>query len=122
VVWFGLLRLFSALVDLIILQRRQRRPPRLTRSEKLALAVLTTKLKQVSRRSSHQLQPIVRLFKPETVLRWHRDLVARKWTFKRQNRGGRPRTEQSVLLILKRPTIYTIWLTPLLVLQPHLSG
>ncbi len=24
------------------------------------------------------------LFKPDTVLRWHRDLVHRKWTFKRQ--------------------------------------
>ena len=76
-VWFGLFRLFSAVVDLIsvrrlaghekdleivllrqqlgILQRTQHRPPRISRSEKLTLAVLTTKLKQVSGRSTRQL-------------------------------------------------------------------
>src|SRR5437867_1747933 len=111
VVWFGLFWLFSVVVDLIsvrrltglekdleivllrqqlgILQRTQHRPPGISRSEKLTLAVLTTKLKQISGRSTRQLGYILRLFKPETVLRWHRDLVARKWTFKRQNRGGR---------------------------------
>ena len=74
-VWFGLFRLFSAVVDLIIvrcladyekdleiallrqqlgiLQRTQHRPPGMARSEKLTLDVLTTKLKQVSGRSTH---------------------------------------------------------------------
>lgn len=114
-VWFGLFRLFSALVDLIIVrrlasyekdleivllrqqldifQRTRHKPPRVSRSEKLTLAVFTSKLKQVSGRSTYPLSHIIRLFKPETVLRWHHDLVARKWTFKHQNRGGRPRTE-----------------------------
>jgi hypothetical protein len=27
---------------------------------------------------------------PETLLRWHRELVRRKWTFRRKHRGGRP--------------------------------
>ncbi len=30
------------------------------------------------------------LFKPETVLRWHRELVRRKWTVARRRPGGRP--------------------------------
>ena len=30
------------------------------------------------------------LFRPDTVLKWHRALVRRKWTCRRPNRGGRP--------------------------------
>jgi hypothetical protein len=30
------------------------------------------------------------IFKPDTVLRWHRELVRRKWTFKRKGKPGRP--------------------------------
>jgi hypothetical protein len=30
------------------------------------------------------------LFKPETVLKWHRALVRRTWTFTRRRTGGRP--------------------------------
>jgi len=33
-----------------------------------------------------------RPYKPETVLRWHRDLVRRKWTFRRLPQTGRPPT------------------------------
>jgi putative transposase len=31
------------------------------------------------------------IFKPDTVLRWHRKLVRRKWTFQRKGNLGRPR-------------------------------
>ncbi len=30
------------------------------------------------------------LVSPATVLRWHRDLVRRKWTFTRSRAAGRP--------------------------------
>src|SRR5689334_8769518 len=30
------------------------------------------------------------LVTPPTLLRWHRELVRRKWTFRRRTRGGRP--------------------------------
>jgi transposase InsO family protein len=30
------------------------------------------------------------VFKPDTVLGWHRELVRRKWTFKRKGKPGRP--------------------------------
>jgi hypothetical protein len=33
----------------------------------------------------------VLVVKTETLLKWHRDLVRRKWTFQRPNLGGRPR-------------------------------
>lgn len=93
-----------------ILQRSQRRPPQIARGEKLVLVAFTKRLKQVSGRSTRPLGQIVRLFKPETVQRWQRDLVARKWTFKRQNRGGRPRTNPALeQLIVRLPRENACW-------------
>ena len=31
------------------------------------------------------------IFKPDTVLRWHREMVRRKWTFRRKANPGRPK-------------------------------
>lgn len=53
------------------------------------MAVLVHKLKQHTHRSTQQLGEIIRIFKPETVLRWHRQLVRRKWTYARKHKGGR---------------------------------
>ena len=41
------------------------------------------------------------LFKPATVLKWHRDLVKRKWTFQRHSKVGRPQlgTELEALIV-----------------------
>jgi putative transposase len=111
--WYSLLRLFSTLVDLIVISRlpihekdieilllrqqlaildRQRSSRgKLSKSEKLTLAVLTVKLKTISRRTMRQLSDSLRLVKPETVLKWHRELVAQKWAFRPTNIGGRPR-------------------------------
>src|SRR5579864_7789484 len=62
--------------QLRILERKQRRPPRVSRWDKLTLAVLAARLKGRSR-----LNEVMLLFKPDTVLKWHHDLVRRKWTF-----------------------------------------
>ncbi len=62
--------------QLRFLERKQRRPPRVSRWEKLTLAVLGARLKGRGR-----LNEVMLLFKPETVLKWHRELVRRKWTF-----------------------------------------
>jgi hypothetical protein len=62
----------------------------------MMLAVLAAKLKNVTNKPVNQLSSILRMFKPETVLGWHRALVRRKWTFASQNRGGRPRTDQAL--------------------------
>ena len=64
--------------QLSILQRKLAHPIRPSRVEKMTLAVLTTKIKQISRRATDQLQDVIRIFQPETILRWHRELVRRK--------------------------------------------
>ncbi len=64
-----------------------------TRAEKLTLAVLFAKLKQVTSNPVNQMGEIIRIFQPETVLRWHRELVRRKWT---HTKGGRPRISQEI--------------------------
>lgn len=107
----GLCHLFSCIVDLftvrqgtdvqkdiqILLLRRQvrvlqwkaRQPKRFSRREKMLLAVLVAKLRRVGSDFPAQVQPVL-IFNPETVLRWHRELVRRKWTFRRKAAAGRP--------------------------------
>src|SRR5439155_2594571 len=112
VFWFVLAHFVAFLVDLVLgtrpgsrekdlqilvlrhqvrlLQRQRPRPPRLTRGEKLTLAVLTTALARLTAGPRHQLDQYLLLFKPDTILKWHRELVRRKWTSRRTKRGGRP--------------------------------
>jgi putative transposase len=73
-----------------LLQRQRQRPPRLTRGEQLTLAVLTAALARLTAGPRHQLDQYLLLFTPDTILRWHRELVRRKWTYRRMKRGGRP--------------------------------
>jgi transposase InsO family protein len=77
--------------QLNIVARKKRKLIKPSRTEILILAVLVQKLKQHTHRSTQQLSEFVRIFKPEMVLKWHRELVRRKWTFKRRYKGGRPR-------------------------------
>jgi hypothetical protein len=39
---------------------------------------------------------------PATILRWHRRLVARKWTFTERRRPGRPSTGASLKTLILR--------------------
>jgi hypothetical protein len=64
-----------------ILQRHHPPTPRLSRWEKFTLAVLVGKLTSLSQGAKTKWDEVLLLFKPATVLRWHRDLVRRKWTF-----------------------------------------
>ena len=77
-----------------LLQRRQPRRPRPSRWEKLALAVLAAKLARRSTGPGRRLERCIALFKPETVLRWHRELVRRKWAFAHRGPAGRPPTRR----------------------------
>ena len=101
--WFILAQLFSILVALVslsrlserekdleilllrqqisILLRNRDQPVRATQVEKLTLAVFTARLKKLTDRSASHLREFIRLFQPETALRWHRELVHRKWTY-----------------------------------------
>ena len=46
-----------------------------------------------------QLEQVGTLVTPDTILRWHRQLVANKWDFshRKEKRTGRPRTRQMVV-------------------------
>ena len=122
-IWYLVASLYSTLVELFrlghlsdsekeleililrhqlnILQRKQNKSIRLNRAEKLTLAILTAKLKQSTNRSISQLRDVIRIVKPETVIRWHRELVRRKWRQSQQNKGGRPKInrEKETLIV-----------------------
>jgi putative transposase len=53
---------------------------------------LAEKARVLGRKALRELGTIVT---PDTLLRWHRELVARKWTFVERRRPGRPRTAES---------------------------
>ncbi len=73
--------------QLRILQRKQPHSPRISRWEKLTLVVLVGKLTGLTTSARSRLGHIVLLFEPDTLLKWHRELVRRKWTFKSATRG-----------------------------------
>ena len=64
--------------QLRLLQRQRPRSPRLSRWEKLTLAVLTAKVARLTAGPRTRLERVLLLFKPDTVLGWHRELVRRK--------------------------------------------
>jgi putative transposase len=84
-----------------ILQRTRTRPPRLSWWEKLPLVMLAGQLVQGATNSRARLSQNLLLFTPETVLRWHRELVRRTWTFPHRKVMGRPRiaVEREVLIV-----------------------
>jgi hypothetical protein len=103
--WFILAQIFSVLIAIVslgrlserekdleilvlrqqlaIMKRKQSQPIRANRVEKMSLALLTAKLKEATQRPASRLRDIIRLFQPETVLGWHRELVRRKWSYGR---------------------------------------
>jgi putative transposase len=83
-------------------QRQRPRPPRLTRGEKLTLAVLAAALDRLTTGPRGQLDRYLLLFKPDTILSWHRDLVRRKWTYRRRDLGGRPAIPAAVEALIPR--------------------
>jgi hypothetical protein len=73
--------------------RRQLRRPRFARRDRLVLAALSRLLPRCSR-SAFSVTP-------ETLLRWHRRIVARHWTYLNR-RPGRPSLEREVRELILR--------------------
>ncbi len=114
-IWYVAMHLFSTLLDVIqigqlteqqkdleilllrqqlrIAERKLHKPVRPTRAERLTIAVITTKLKSATGQTPMQLRRVIRIFQPETVLQWHRQLVKRKWTRNSDGRRGRPKID-----------------------------
>jgi len=106
---FGWLALFARSgqdknVEILILRhqiavlQRQVKTPRLSWADR---AVLTALARLLPRARLRQLQLIV---SPRTLLRWHADLVRRRWAYPRRT-PGRPPTAQAVrALVCPGPT------------------
>ena len=88
--------------QLSILQRKLNSPIKPNRVEKITLAVLTAALKRISHRSANQLRDVIRIFQPETFLRWHRELVRWKWIYLHKNKGGRPSISKELEKLILR--------------------
>src|SRR5215212_3065287 len=88
--------------QLRVAQRRQKRGPAVPRWQKLPLAVLAALLIRAGAKTSDALEASALLFKPATLLRWHRELVRRKWTFQRQNQRGRPAIDHELEQWIRR--------------------
>jgi putative transposase len=96
VAWLGLLARSSRSknAEILVLRhevavlRRQVSRPRLSWADRAVFAALTRLLSQAGR--------LHRIVTPATVLRWHRDLVTRRWTQPRRRTGGRVACQNSM--------------------------
>lgn len=87
----------------VLLEQLGGKPRRFTNAQRIRLA---RKAKLVGRRRLGQLATVVT---PDTLLRWFRALIAKKWTFARTNPVGRPPVDPEleklvIKLIQENPT------------------
>ncbi len=80
-------------LEILVLRHELATPSRLTRADRALLAALSRSLPRIAWTSF----PV----KPDTVLRWHRQLVARRWTCAHA-RPGRPPLESSLRTMILR--------------------
>jgi hypothetical protein len=100
--WLGLLARSSQSknTEILVLRhevavlRRQVSSPRLTWADRATFAALTRLLSQSGR--------LHRIVTPATILRWHRDLVKRRWTQPRRHRTGGRRTAPELRRLVLR--------------------
>ncbi len=123
-IWFMVLQILSTVVELVrlsrqsesekdreilllrrqlaIVERRQKSPMRLSRSEKAMLVALAIRLKAKTGRTIKTMGEVIRTVKPATLFRWHNQLVRRKWTYRCHNQDGRPRTDREIERLVVR--------------------
>ena len=83
--------------QLAVLQRRQPRRPHLTWADRALLATLLGVIPKARR------QGLRLLVTPDTILRWHRDIVRRRWAARSmRGRTGRPATRRNVRALVLR--------------------
>ena len=80
-----------------VLQRREPRRPNLNWADRALLAALLSVTPKARRRGLRLLVT------PDTILRWHRDVVRRRWAARsRRGRTGRPATRRNVRALVLR--------------------
>jgi transposase len=83
--------------QLAVLQRRQPCRPKLTWADR---ALLATLLGVIPKARRHGLRLLVT---PDTILRWHRDIVRRRWAAKStRGKSGRPATRRNIKTLILR--------------------
>ena len=83
--------------QLAVLQRRQPRSPTMNWADRALLVTLLSVLPKARR---HGMRLLVT---PDTILRWHRDLVRRRWAARsRRGRTGRPATGRNIRALVLR--------------------
>ena len=83
--------------QLAVLQRRQPRRPHLNWADRALLAALLSAIPKARR------QGLRLLVTPDTILRWHRDIVRRRWAARsKRGRTGRPATRRHIKALLLR--------------------
>ena len=83
--------------QLAVLQRRQPRRPRLDWADRALLATLLAVIPKARRHGLHLLVT------PDTVLRWHRDIVRRRWAARSlRGKTGRPATRRNIKALILR--------------------
>ena len=122
--WFFIGHIFSILLSLIrvsrlsendkdleiiilrhqldVMVRKHKQPVRPNQAEKATLALLTAQLKKNTQRTIRQLGDVIRIVRPETVIRWHRELVRRKWAQPPKKMAGRPKINQDAESLIVR--------------------
>ncbi|MEP7288120.1 MAG: integrase core domain-containing protein [Chloroflexota bacterium] len=66
------------------------------------MALTAVRIKNRARAGGQRFKDSLLLFKPATVLHWHRELVKRKWTFQRRASVGRPRIDAELEALIVR--------------------
>ena len=83
--------------QLAMLQRRQPCRPKLNWADRALLAILLGVIPKALR---HGLRLMVT---PDTILRWHRDIVRRRWAAKStRGKSGRPATRRNIKTLILR--------------------
>jgi putative transposase len=83
--------------QLSVLQRRQPRRPKLDWADRALLAALLGVIPKARRRCLRLLVT------PETILRWHRDIVRRRWAARSApGKAGRPATPRNIKALVRR--------------------
>src|SRR5258708_6285565 len=83
--------------QLAVLQRRQPRRPHLNWADRALLATLLSVIPQARR------QGLRLLVTPDTILRWHRDILHRRWAARSMpGKAGRPATRRNIKALVLR--------------------